>query len=127
MKTCKKCGDVKPLEEFVKGRNVCKKCKSEYAKKYCLENSKKAKERSKKWRLENPEKLTESRMRWHLKNTEYVISYRKEYYCKNTEKYTANLIKNRLKKQIGETPPSELVEIKVIINKTKRLCKTLKN
>ena len=36
-------------------------------------------------------------------------------------------IKHALKRQIGETPLPELVEVKFLIYKTKKLCKTLKN
>ena len=44
-----------------------------------------------------------------------------------SDKRIKNSIRLRLKKQIGETPPPELVEVKLLIIRTKRLCKTLKN
>lgn len=82
------------------------------AKKYYAENTEKNLARSKNWRHENPEKSRASTRNWQNKNPEKV-------------QYIAT--KNNIKKQIGAPPPPELVEIKVLINKTKRLCKTLKN
>jgi len=111
MKTCTKCGEVKPLEEFTSDSD-CKICRSKYQKKYYSENHEKIKEQLKKDRDKNPEKYNERK---------------KKYRSENTEKVKYSEIKQNLKRQIGETPPPELVEIKVLINKTKRLCKTLKN
>jgi len=164
MKTCTKCGEVKPLDEFWKDKRAkngvlgaCKKCRYEILKKYRSENKEKMNEWQKKYNSENQEKVKEINKKYYYKNKEKVKErqrknrsenpekvkkIKKKYYYKNKEKINELLRKNRsenqeevlfndqkrrLKKQIGETPPSELVEIKVLINKTKRLCKTLKN
>ena len=102
MKICKKCGEQR------EGVGECSNCNRVRHRKYYLENLEKEKERSRKSRLENPE-------------------YQKKYRLENPEKEKQKQIRKYLKKQIGETPPPELVEVKLLINKTKQLCKTLKN
>ena len=67
--------------------------KKEYQKKWQAENSEKVKEYHRKWRAENPEKVKETD------------------------------IKFKLKKQIGEVPPPELVEIKFLVYKIKKQLK----
>jgi hypothetical protein len=132
MRVCKKCGEQR---EDV-GR--CSNCNREYQKKYYLENHEKHKERSIKWRLENPdyqrkyrlenpEKINEGKRKWCLENREKEKERSRKYRLENPEIYKKTQIRRNLKNQIGETPPPELVEIKLLINKTKQLCKTLKN
>jgi hypothetical protein len=106
MRICKKCGEQR---EDV-GR--CSNCNREGKRKYRLENPEKIKVRRRKYRLENPEKEKKRIIKWRLENPEKVKEWQ---------------IRKYLKKQIGETPPPELVEIKLLINKTKQLCKTSKN
>jgi hypothetical protein len=149
MKTCTRCGIEKPIEEFYKSKNYkdgysyeCKSCNSERSKKWYLENLEKVREAGCKYRLENPERKKDTNKKWYLKNIDKIKAVHKKWYLKNTEKTIASSkkwrlenheralfskIKTNLKKQIGETPPPELVEVKLLINKTKRLCKTLKN
>ena len=50
MKKCKKCGEEKEDNFFNKTRSVCKKCRSEYNKKYRLKNIIKITSRQKKQR-----------------------------------------------------------------------------
>jgi hypothetical protein len=121
MRVCKKCGEQR---DGVKRCSNCNRIyKKEHQKKYRLENPEKVKEIQRKYRLANPEKEKERLRKWRLENREKE----KEYRLENAEKYKERQIKHRLKKQIGETPPPELVEVKLLINKTKQLCKTLKN
>ena len=127
MKTCTKCGEVKPLDEFYRWSDICKNCKIEYQKIYSSENSEKIKKSKKIYRSENSEKIKESQKIYRSENSEKAKEYQKIYRSENTEKVKYIEIKQNLKRQIGATPPPELVEIKVLINKTKRLCKTLKN
>jgi len=201
MKTCTKCGVEKPIEEFVKNKNckigyegICKKCSSQYKKKYAGENIEKIKtyqkkrreiikskkplkekktieekrkmrcEVAKRYRERNLEKCKQRCNDYKSKNKESLEEYRKKYvksehginvlkeyhktekykqYKKERKKSESNQkylksdkrkdVANRYRtkkyitKQIGETPPPELVEVKLLINKTKRLCKTLKS
>ena len=82
--------------------------KKEYQKKWYAENSEKVKEQARKWQAENPEKVNEKTRKWRAENPEKV---------KETD------IKFKLKKQIGEVPPPELVEIKFLVYKIKKQLK----
>ena len=126
MKKCTKCGEVKPLEAFRLSKNgkfglmsICRECYNKRAKDWNDKNKQKVKDSQEKYRINNLEKYKErgkkykaTKKKWKYENPEKVIYYKQ---------------KQRLKKQIGEVPPPELVEVKVLINKTIRLCKTSKN
>lgn len=77
---------------------------------YCIKNKDKIKERSKKYYIENKEKLKK---------------YRKNYF--NDGRFDISKTKHLLKKEIGCVPPKELIEVKLLILKTKKLCKTSNN
>jgi hypothetical protein len=141
MKTCSKCGEEKELSEFGKlklGKNGlrpnCKKCSNNYAKKwrnlhheymsnYYSEHVEKSNEYMKVWNYENPEKLKEYKKKWAVANPEK----NRKWAVANPEKYLYAQQKYMLKNQICETPLPELVEVKFLIYKTNKLCKTLKN
>ena len=62
-RVCRKCGQEKPLEEFVKDKTrelgysyTCKHCRREHACKYRADNHEKVLERTRKWRVDNPER-----------------------------------------------------------------------
>ena len=77
VKSCKKCGEVKPLEDFNKQSkmrdqraNVCKKCKSALNKKrYNDPEFDRAGyiEKQKGWNKENPKKLYRRKLLWNYK------------------------------------------------------------
>lgn len=149
MKTCTKCGIEKDKSEYGKRieskdnlNSWCKDCVKYIARKYRLENAvyyekyrriyryenrdllrSKNPEYCKKYRLKNIEKCKSTAKAWRDKNKNYTQEWRSN----NIE--IAEYIQQKcyLKKQIGATPPPELVEVKLLINKTKALCKTLKN
>ena len=153
MKTCKKCGVEKEESEFYKGaqnkdglKSWCKECCASYAKKYNLENSHKFREYQKTQRIKNADILKERQAKYRNENRDLLRSKYseagKKYRLKYPEKaalkqkrHYENLndfvITKSLKRiglseiDIKENP--ELIEIKRIIIKTKRLCKTLKN
>lgn len=82
-RVCRKCGQEKPLEEFVKDKTrelgysyTCKHCRREhackyradnhekileYGRKHYAENSERYKKYSRKWQAANPEKVRETR------------------------------------------------------------------
>jgi hypothetical protein len=151
MKTCSKCGIEKDESEFVKENksksgysNTCKKCRNINLKeKYLNDNNKeKQKERCRIYYLKNRETLKDINKNYRLNNKDKFKEYNKKYrlnnpikrketltkYCfNNPEKIDMSWIQYRLKKKIGDTPPTELVKVKLLIIKTQRLCKTLKN
>ena len=63
-KTCTKCGLVKDVGEFRKGKRRCKACRYEQERKYRAENPEKWAERKSKYRAENKE----ARAEYELKN-----------------------------------------------------------
>lgn len=71
MKRCKKCGEVKPFEQFYKAkgmsdgyRSECKACHSA---------------QQKRWYAANREASIASVKRWQQENKEHLHAYRKEY------------------------------------------------
>lgn len=99
MKTCSKCGFVGEEKYFIKKGYWCKKCRSEYNKKYREKNVEKLKEYQKEYYennsehfkewyvtqgkekykqryIENPETFKKSRRKWREANSEYFKNYR---------------------------------------------------
>ena len=77
-RVCRKCGQEKPLEEFVKDktralghRHTCKQCNAE---------------RKRKWRAANPEKVLEYKRKWRAANPEKMREYNRKQYAANPEK-----------------------------------------
>lgn len=58
-KTCNRCGETKPTEEFIKQKKVCKICRSKYLKDYYLKNKETISEKSKERYNNNSEKIKE--------------------------------------------------------------------
>lgn len=138
LKICNKCGEEKELSLFKKQKSIkcgvrptCKKCANDY-------NS--------KWVFKNKEKTLASQRKSHLKNIEHHRARGREYYKNNKEKILQYwlpwqklqidklsdfYIKKKLirsgftKEHINEN--KELIEVKRLIIKTKRLCKTSQN
>ena len=81
------------------------------------------KEYQKKWRAENPEKVKENNRKWYTENPEKVKEYSRKWQAENPENVKKIRIKLELKKQIGEVPPPELVEIKFLVYKIKKQLK----
>lgn len=64
LKTCKECGDDKPLNQFNKNkkakdghRNQCQKCQGRYRTKHYQNHREKELKQAKTWRQNNPEKI----------------------------------------------------------------------
>ena len=138
LKICNKCGEEKELSLFKKQKSIkcgvrptCKKCANDY-------NS--------KWVFKNKEKTLASQRKSYLKNIEHHRARGREYYKNNKEKILQYwlpwqklqidklsdfYIKKKLirsgftKEHINEN--KELIEVKRLIIKTKRLCKTSQN
>ena len=77
-RVCRKCGQEKPLSEFVKDKtcalgysHTCKQCNAE---------------RNRKWRAANPEKVLECKRKRYAANPEKVREYKRKRYAANPEK-----------------------------------------
>ena len=93
-RVCRKCGQEKPLEEFVKDKTrelgysyTCKHCRREHACKYRAENHEKVLERTRKWRVDNPEKVREYDRKYRADNHEKILEYGRKHYAENSERY----------------------------------------
>lgn len=93
-RVCRKCGQEKPLEEFVKDKTrelgysyTCKHCRREHACKYRADNHEKVLERTRKWRVDNPEKVREYDRRYRADNHEKILEYGRKHYAENSERY----------------------------------------
>ena len=77
-RVCRKCGQEKPLSEFVKDKtcalgysHTCKQCNAE---------------RNRKWRAANPEKVLECKRKRYAANPEKVLEYNRKWCAANPEK-----------------------------------------
>lgn len=78
-KTCRTCGYVGPVEDFVKKRHQCKKCQSEYNREY-----------SAKWRAENQEKIKADKAQYYAENMEDIKHKAKLWRDENPEQKKIN-------------------------------------
>ena len=74
-KTCIKCGEVKPIGEYHKGKNQCKACKAEYDKQYRQDNKEHRKQYNKQYYQDNKEAINFYKAVGY--NEDEVISYGK--------------------------------------------------
>ena len=70
-RVCRKCGQEKPLSEFVKDKtcalgysHTCKQCNAERNRKWRAANPEKVREYNRKWCAANPEKVREYNRKW---------------------------------------------------------------
>lgn len=74
-KTCNKCKEAKPNEDFSKDKNkydglstICKPCKAEYRKQYYWNDPDKYRQQTSEWRVNNKDKHNASNRRWRNNN-----------------------------------------------------------
>ena len=92
-RVCRKCGQEKPLSEFVKDKTrelgysyTCKQCNAERNRKWRAANPEKVRECNRKWRAANPEKALEYNRKWRAANPEKVRECKRKRYAANPEK-----------------------------------------
>ena len=92
-KTCAKCGETKPLDNFHRDKNGaggrrsdCKECVREYKRRYHEENRDKVRERKRRYREENRDKVRESERRYREENRDKVRESKRRYYEENRDK-----------------------------------------
>ena len=142
MKQCSKCNEWKEEGEFGIGRNQCKKCRNndiketklKYREKYLNMQKMYRKNNpnlNKLWHLNNPESRKESNKKRYLKNKSLIDKQNKKWLLENPEKRKDIANRYAVKKSLGKQgisdAPTDLIECKLLIIKTKRLCKTLSN
>ena len=99
-KKCSRCGEIKPLSEFFKGKGYragykswCKICKLEYDREYRKNNREKVNQTLNNWRKNNHERHRENQNRWRKNNLEKAHYWENRYRENNRER-----IKERIKK-----------------------------
>ena len=92
-RVCRKCGQEKPLSEFVKDKtcalgysHTCKQCNAERNRKWRAANPEKIREYKRKRYAANPEKVREYNRKWRAANPEKVLEYKRKRYAANPEK-----------------------------------------
>jgi len=90
---CRECGivggeDVFNKREFMSGKwyckiGLCKKCKSNYNKKYAQKNKDKIKSQKRKYEKLNREKISKRRRKKYVENREKILTQKKVYYKEN--------------------------------------------
>lgn len=153
MEVCIKCNQEKCINEFVKNKQckdgitgTCKQCAREYYKKYRDKNHDKLLQLKRKWIDNNRNHVNESNRKYKKENSEKERQYKTNYNNANREQinkknmdrytydcehlgnmYISSLLRQSrfTTEQINENP--ELIEVKRLIIKTKRLCETLQN
>ena len=90
---CRKCGQEKPLSEFVKDKtcalgysHTCKQCNAERNRKWRAANPEKIREYKRKRYAANPEKIREYNRKRYAANPEKVLEYNRKRYAANPEK-----------------------------------------
>ena len=90
MKTCTKCGETKPLDDFhrhrgkAEGRNSwCRECAAEYRRGYHEENRDKRLEYQRRYYEENRDKALEYQRRYREENRDKALEYERRYYEEN--------------------------------------------
>ena len=90
MKTCTKCGETKPLDDFYRKRSSadgrdswCRECVAERSRRYHEENRDKERERSRRWREENRGKSMEYMRRWREENRDKERERQRQYQEEN--------------------------------------------
>ena len=93
MKTCTKCGEVKPITEFGKHaktrdglRACCKTCNSIATAAYVTANKDKVAAKRAAWRAANPDKVRAHKEAYYAANIDKVKAYKAAYYASNAEK-----------------------------------------
>ena len=114
-KVCKICLVEKELSEFKKHINQCKKCKSDYNKKWRENNKESISENIKKWKEDNldyftkynqTEKEKQRKKKWRENNKKYHKLYQKENkdkikeYQSNWYESNKESVKSRTKKYL---------------------------
>ena len=144
MKKCSRCKEEKEVAEFIKNNQTkdgltyyCKACLKGIREKYRLEYKDKIREYRRSWNAKNPDKCRLYVKTYRKKNPDLIASMSRRYqeahpdvsrrYKKKSayyidRAYIISIICKNSPLKSSDIPP-ELIEVKRLIIKTKRLCK----
>ena len=93
MKTCTKCGETKPLDDFHRQRSSadgrkawCRECAAESKRRWYEENRDKVLGYDRRYYEENRDKVLESKRRWYEENRDKVLERKRRYHEENRDK-----------------------------------------
>jgi hypothetical protein len=117
MKTCKQCGEVKPLDEFHKSKSTrdgyrgdCKACHNATSRQWRAAHPERMAALNKQWKQDHPEEVAANNKQWRQEHPEAVSAYTKEYQAKNPLKKRAQNIINRAIRDGKLTKPTTCSE-----------------
>ena len=119
-RVCRKCGQEKPLSEFVKDktcalghRHTCKQCEQERYRKWRAANSEKRWGYNRKWHAANPEKIREYNRKWRAANTEKFLEMKRKYREELTDSYLIGKLKRLNLPVTPETIDYKRIQLKL--------------
>ena len=96
MKTCTKCGETKPLDDFHRDRSCadgrrsqCRECSVKDRRRYHEENRDKVLERKRRYHEENRDKEWERNRRWREENRDKNLERKRRYLEENRDYFRA--------------------------------------
>lgn len=102
MKTCNKCGQAKPVDQFAKRKDTrdglnykCKACDSAYQAERYKANPERIRENAKRWAANNSERKRENYARWREANRPRLLKAMREWWSANLEESRAKQAKWR--------------------------------
>lgn len=105
MRSCTRCGEVKPLDAFAKGRSThgthyyCRACMSGYQKELYRQNRDQEIARSAKWNKENASAVAAARRRQRAARREHFREYQKKWRAGNRDSSRALDANKRAKRR----------------------------
>ena len=119
-RVCRKCGQEKPLEEFVKDKTrelgysyTCKHCRREHACKYRADNHEKILEYGRKHYAENSERYNKYSRKWQAANPEKVRETRRYLREILSDGYLRRQLKRRNLPVTPETIDYKRIQLKL--------------
>jgi len=92
MKTCPKCGETKPADEFSKCRRAqdglqfqCKACDAAYNKAYRAANAEEIAARQKEWRATHADRIADRMKEWRAESREEIAVYNAAYHADHAD------------------------------------------
>jgi hypothetical protein len=84
-RTCKKCGETKPIEEFAKGHNLatCRLCNNVYSRNYYAQNRERLIQTHKKYEQSHRDKIREKNYKYRKEHKEWYKSTCEKYRSRN--------------------------------------------
>lgn len=106
-KTCTKCGETKPLEDYHRDKkrkdgrvSDCKSCACAKTRRWNSENRDRKREADANYRANNAERIVESRADYYRRNRDYVRSRVAEYVRANSEVVAARAAEYRARPEV---------------------------